>query len=568
MATWFEKCPERLEAELRALTEGGFRFEFDADARTKGEIKLKVMCTIEGVTHQLIVTFPSGYPYFAFQIAAPTLDLARHQDPVSKILCFARRIETAWKTSDTVAQYLLERLPLIIEANNSEEAYSKEEQFGAPLTGYLPFAVGTLMLISHHQVPPAAQFGTMSIGIETNSNPNGQFRGAVLEIRDGEKNVVARAEPQIAGRYEQTASARWLRLPARPKVRDATELLDHIVAVRPDLKAPRPTAGAPDVIGVVFPDEIQYRQTHDTWLFVVRAKERTIAKRNHRLPPGDRYVIYLVRPDRAGRADLQARVPRVRALQYKKVTIVGIGALGSMAAWQLARAGVGKIVLVDADVVNIGTSPRWMLATGAAGHQKTSVLKALITHNYPYVEVEEVFWRVGTTAFNAVADQNLRTTFDQSDLVMDCTAEFTIHHYLSEIAWERRIPFVWCSATDGGWGGVVGRAVRNGTKGCWSCFRHHLFDGTIRAPAAEESGEIQPFGCFSPTFTGTGFDMDGISIMGARLAAATLCHDANGGYPDFSWDVGVVDQWRDGNPIAPRWDTYSLERHDGCGCSA
>jgi hypothetical protein len=568
LVTWFDKCPERLEAELRALTEGGFPVEIDADARASGEIKLKVMCTIEGSAHQLIVTFPSGYPYFAFQVAAPSLDLARHQDPVFKTLCFARRIETAWKTSDTVAQYLLERLPLIIEANNSEVAYSKEEQFGAPLTGYLPFAPGTVVLISHGEVTSDAHLGTMSIGIEANSDPNKQFRGAVLEIRDEQKNVIARAEPQMARRYKQTASARWLRLPTRPKAKDATELLEYVIAVRPELKAPRPSSGGPDVIGVVFPDEVQYRQTHDTWLFIVRAKERTIAKRNHRLPPGDRYFIYLVRPDRAARVDLQARVRRVRALQHKKVTVIGIGALGSMAAWQLARAGVGKIVLGDADVVNIGTSPRWMLATGAAGHQKTAALRALIEHNYPYVEVEEIHWRVGATAFNGAVDQNLRTAFDGSDLVMDCTAEFTIQHYLSDIAWERRLPFIWCTATDGGWGGVVGRAIRGRAKGCWSCFRHHRFSETIRAPAAEPSDGIQPLGCFSPTFTGTGFDMDGISIMGARLAAATLCHDSEGGYPDFSWDVGVVDQWSDGNPIAPRWTTYSLERYDGCDCTA
>lgn len=568
MGPWFEKCPERLDAELRALTDGSFEVEIDTDARAKGTLKLTVKCAIEGVVHDLIVVFPSGYPFFAFQVFAPSLDLDRHQDPVSKLLCFTRRIETEWKSSDTVAQYLLERLPLILEANKSAVAYSKEEQFGAPITGYLPFHPGTLMLTGDWSVPADVSGGALLLGIEPNSNANAQLRGAVLKVLDAKNKPIAEAESQIAKRYEQKIHARWIRLPTKPKVTNAEELLERVTALSADLRAPKPNSNGPDVIGVVFPDEVHYRELHDTWLFIVRAKERyLVPKTNGRQPPGERYGIYLARPDRAGRTDLQARVPRVRPLQHKKVAVVGIGALGSPAAWQLARAGVGKITLVDADFVNSGTSPRWMLGIPAAGFPKTGALKSLIEHNYPYVEVEEVGWRVGHPAFNEAVEKNVESTFGGSDLVLDCTAEFTIHHYLSDIAWERRVPYLWCSGTDGGWGGVVGRSIRGVTSGCWKCFRQFLFDGSIAGPSAEQSEQIQPVGCFSPTFAGTGFDMDLISTMGARLAVATLCHAHEGGYPNFDWDVGVVDLWEGGKPIAPKWRTHVLKRHDDCDCS-
>jgi hypothetical protein len=88
---------------------------------------------------------------------------------------------------------------------------------------------------------------------------------------------------------------------------------------------------------------------------------------------------------------------------------------------------------------------------------------------------------------------------------------------------------------------------------------------TYRVPNEEENADIQPIGCFSPTFTGAGFDLDEVSLTAVRMATATLCRGTPGGYPDFDWDVGVVNLWSNGRPIAPDWMMYRLERHQSCG---
>ena len=58
-----------------------------------------------------------------------------------------------------------------------------------------------------------------------------------------------------------------------------------------------------------------------------------------------------------------------------------------------------------------------------------------------------------------------------------------------------------------------------------------------------------------------------LSRRGLRVGQATLSRDIHGGYPDFTWDVGVI-AFRDagGRAIAPHWNTFSLSRHPQCSC--
>jgi hypothetical protein len=49
------------------------------------------------------------------------------------------------------------------------------------------------------------------------------------------------------------------------------------------------------------------------------------------------------------------------------------------------------------------------------------------------------------------------------------------------------------------------------------------------------------------------------------MAAATLCGEADGGYPDCDWDlVRIALRTSDGRPIPPRWDALRLEPHRAC----
>jgi len=66
----------------------------------------------------------------------------------------------------------------------------------------------------------------------------------------------------------------------------------------------------------------------------------------------------------------------VEKLKKSRITIFGIGGVGSFAAEALARAGIGCLTLVDFDTVNLSNLNRQIIAlTNTIGRLKTDVMK-------------------------------------------------------------------------------------------------------------------------------------------------------------------------------------------------
>jgi len=75
-------------------------------------------------------------------------------------------------------------------------------------------------------------------------------------------------------------------------------------------------------------------------------------------------------------------------LQNSSIGIVGLGGLGSNAAVSLARTGLGRLVLVDFDVVEKSNLNRQYYFLDQVGMKKTDALKENITRINPDVNVE------------------------------------------------------------------------------------------------------------------------------------------------------------------------------------
>ena len=70
------------------------------------------------------------------------------------------------------------------------------------------------------------------------------------------------------------------------------------------------------------------------------------------------------------------------------VGICGLGGLGSNIAIALARAGVGKLILIDFDKVDITNLHRQQYKVSQVGMYKTEALKENLTEINPYLEIE------------------------------------------------------------------------------------------------------------------------------------------------------------------------------------
>lgn len=93
------------------------------------------------------------------------------------------------------------------------------------------------------------------------------------------------------------------------------------------------------------------------------------------------------------------------------VAICGLGGLGSNIAVSLARAGIGKLILVDFDKVDISNLHRQQYKAEQIGRFKTEALAENLREIAPYIQVE--------THAVAVTEENFEALLSEADLICE-----------------------------------------------------------------------------------------------------------------------------------------------------
>lgn len=93
------------------------------------------------------------------------------------------------------------------------------------------------------------------------------------------------------------------------------------------------------------------------------------------------------------------------------VAICGLGGLGSNAAISLTRAGVGKLILIDFDKVDISNLHRQQYNVSQLGMYKTEAMKQTLSEIAPYCEI--------VTHTEKITEDNLSLIAD-CDIVCEC----------------------------------------------------------------------------------------------------------------------------------------------------
>lgn len=104
---------------------------------------------------------------------------------------------------------------------------------------------------------------------------------------------------------------------------------------------------------------------------------------------------------------LRQGAQNVQKLQAATVAVCGLGGLGSNVAISLARAGVGKLILIDFDTVDITNLHRQQYKACQVGMPKTEALSQNLKEIAPYLQMETHFARMteeNTLALVAHAD--------------------------------------------------------------------------------------------------------------------------------------------------------------------
>jgi tRNA A37 threonylcarbamoyladenosine dehydratase len=109
----------------------------------------------------------------------------------------------------------------------------------------------------------------------------------------------------------------------------------------------------------------------------------------------------------------------VDLLKNTTVAILGIGGVGSFAAEACARSGVGKIILVDKDNVDITNINRQLVAyTSTVGRSKSEIMKERILDINPQCEVHDLHMFYTEETFEEFFSHNVDYVIDASDTII------------------------------------------------------------------------------------------------------------------------------------------------------
>jgi len=143
------------------------------------------------------------------------------------------------------------------------------------------------------------------------------------------------------------------------------------------------------------------------------------------------------------------------------VAVVGLGALGSVSAQLLARAGIGTLILIDRDIVELSNLQRQNLFDeNDVGKPKALAAKEHLTKINSDVEIDFFIDDLNFENIGKILNGKI-------NLILDCTDNLETRFLINDFSVKNKIPFIYSSAV--GSKGYVFNIVPNKTP-CLRCF--------------------------------------------------------------------------------------------------
>ena len=186
-----------------------------------------------------------------------------------------------------------------------------------------------------------------------------------------------------------------------------------------------------------------------------------------------------------------------RRLLDSRVTIIGVGATGSILADRMARAGVGHVRLIDRDFVELNNLQRQLIYDEddvAAVLPKAVAMARHLRRVNSTIAIEEIVADVNPT--------NIAGFIADADVVLDGTDNFTTRYLINDACVKLGKPWVYTGVI-ASYGMTM--TIRPGETACLRCIMGELpAPGTV--PTCDTAGIIGPI----------------VSLMGSLAVAEAL----------------------------------------------
>lgn len=534
---WFERYSGRLDEEKRAYDDAGLAFTLNKLTLEKHSIVVfEGTIRAVGAEHQLQVVYPSGFHFVRPEVICTGSLLQRHQNPIERNLCLLPNDDAEWRTTDHGA-LLVERAIRLLELDREGPAAiaAQEVEAPEPRSVWYPYTDGTsFIVLEEPPVLPCGDCGEFRMLV--NDPYEDSLQAFLIHVGFRNKTPPWKLEhPDVLPKSGLQIPGVWYRCPREDRppfanIRDdQTACSEYLAFLRSRGDKPRYLLdklcqkGAA-AFALVYDDEGPCRGEYSqNWLVGL---------------PSPKGALHLLRPCFFTASDQFRRIPSLLGLASKKVAVVGLGALGSTVVLSLARAGVGKFLVLDHDVVEPGPLVRQAFDLRDVGLPKTAALRHRIQMLNPRAVIEYIpRFQVGGPILGseiAKVDRDpltfLADTVAGADLLVSLAGRNSIDYLINEIGAALGIARLFGWVTNGAWGGRVFRAEVG--HACFECLARWLESGHDLPLNDDPSAEpVFARGCGFASFTGTGFDIEAVANLITRLAIQSLTAGEANAYP-------------------------------------
>ena len=249
-------------------------------------------------------------------------------------------------------------------------------------------------------------------------------------------------------------------------------------------------------------------------------------------------------------------------VEGKHVLLVGCGAVGGSLAIELAKSGITKLTLVDADSLNPENTYRHILGKKYWTDLKVEALKEELEQQLPYMQVDTLADRIE----RLLLDKNIE--LNDYDLIIMATGDPTVELYVNQLIHDQKLKpvalFTWLEPL-----GIGGHALlTNNTVayGCLQCLytspdgNHAELSNRAAFAAASQFFGRAISGCGSLHTPFGSIDASQTSLLAARLAISVLT-DQEPDNPLVSWKGDSQEFINQGFDLSDRYHIPDKKLH-------
>lgn len=221
-----------------------------------------------------------------------------------------------------------------------------------------------------------------------------------------------------------------------------------------------------------------------------------------------------------------AGILETHVLREKRAVLLGLGSVGSTVAVELAKAGLGKFVLIDSDRLSPANVSRHVCDLRSLGRLKVSAVGEKLQSINPVVSIVEISTDV------TMEKERFEQFVADSDVLIVSTDTAGSRALANEICIKTKTPCVFISIFERANSGDIQLVIPHRT-GCRACLGRSTQD-LPRGPVAysdastERDANVQP---------GMSADIGLVSLLGTRIALQVLSDKTDSISPFIRWQT-------------------------------